>query len=113
MADTKDTAADKTADKAEKKEVLFKAGVYRNTEARVLNLVPAEGGDGETRHVIPGYTVELTDADTQNKHIHHLIKNNILVPGEDAEAKKQREIAEAEQAELDAAAAAKAAAAKK
>lgn len=106
MAETKDTNA------TDKKEPLFKAGTYRNAEPRVLNLIPAEGSDGETRHVVPGYTVELTEADTANKHIHHLIKHGILVEGEDAEAKKQRELDEIEQAKLDAAAAAKATAKK-
>ena len=106
MADDK-KAPDAAAKSADTKTALFAPGFYMNTEPRVINLIPAKGTDGEMRSIVPGRNVELTDEDTTNKHIHHFVKHKFLVPVESAEAKAAREAAEAEQAKVDAAAAAK------
>ena len=99
MPEAKDNAA--VTKDAAKKEPLFPAGYYMNAQPRVLNLIATEQG-GETRIVVPGRNVELTEEDTANKHIHHLIKHGELVPAESAEAKAARERDEAEQAKIEA-----------
>ena len=112
MADDKKGAPDAVAStdaKTAPKKTLFPAGSYMNKEARVLNLIPQKGQDAEPRVIVPGGNVELSEEDTANKHIHHMIKAGMLVPAESAEAKAARESAENAQAAAEAAAAKKAA----
>lgn len=102
MADAKAETKDEV-----KKEALFKAGTYMNAQPRVLNITSTTEG-GETRIVVPGRNVDLTEDDVNNKHIHHLIKHGELIESESAEARNLRETEEAKQRELEAAAAKKA-----